>query len=134
VGNGQVITPAGTQVDLGDRVRAKATALNPNAPSHTAAVLTEGVSATSSVAGTVEVFDTLSGDVLQLYVPFGHKGTQDASGSYGGITYSADGKYLLFSQDSSNVTIANVSPGGLLTDFAQVSVPPNNTFIQLLPE
>jgi YVTN family beta-propeller protein len=133
VGNGQVITPAGTQVDLGDRVRAKATALNPNAPNHTAAVLTEGVSATSSVAGTVEVFDTLSGDVLQLYVPFGHKGTQDASGSYGGITYSADGKYLLFSQDSSNVTIANVSPGGLLTDFAQVSVPPNDTFITCFP-
>ena len=30
VGDGQVITPAGTQVDLGIRVRAKAIALNPN--------------------------------------------------------------------------------------------------------
>ena len=129
VGNGQVITPAGTQVDLGDRVRSKAVALNPNAANHTAAVLTEGVSSTSQIAGTVEVFDTHSGDVLQLYVPFGQNGKQDASGSYGGITYSADGKYLLFSQDSSHVTVANVLPGGLLTDYAQVSVPPNNMFI-----
>ena len=31
VSNGQIITPAGTQVDLGIRVRAKAIALNPNA-------------------------------------------------------------------------------------------------------
>ena len=36
--------------------------------------------------------------------PFG----ADPSGSYSGITYSADGKYLVFSQDSSNVTIAKV--------------------------
>ena len=43
VGDGQVITPAGTQVDLGIRVRAKAVALNPNPRSHTAAVLTMGV-------------------------------------------------------------------------------------------
>jgi len=129
-GNGQIITPAGIQVDLGDRVRAKAIALSPHAASHTAAVLTEGVSATNSVAGTVEVFDTHSGNVLQLYVPFGQNGKQDATGSYGGITYSADGKYLLFSQDSSNVTLANVSPSGLLTNYAQVSVPPNNAFIK----
>ena len=32
VSSGQVITPAGTQVDLGIRVRAKAIALNPNRP------------------------------------------------------------------------------------------------------
>ena len=38
VSSGQVITPAGTQVDLGIRVRAKAIALNPNAHTHTAAV------------------------------------------------------------------------------------------------
>ena len=36
VGNGQIITPAGTQVDLGIRVRAKAIALNPNPATHTA--------------------------------------------------------------------------------------------------
>src|ERR1700760_3183009 len=40
VSDGQVITPAGKQVDLGIRVRAKAIALNPNVHSHTAAVLT----------------------------------------------------------------------------------------------
>src|SRR5246127_482834 len=44
VGDGQVITPAGTQVDLGIRVRAKAIALNPNVHNHTAAVLTLGAS------------------------------------------------------------------------------------------
>ena len=46
--------------------------------------------------------------VLQNYL---HVRT-DSSGSYSGITYSADGKYLLFSQDSSNVAIANVSAPG----------------------
>jgi YVTN family beta-propeller protein len=129
VGNGQILTPAGTQVDLGDRVRAKAIALNPNAKSHTAAVLTLGVSASNSTAGAVEVIDTKTGVVLQNYVTQG----KDASGSYSGIAYSADGKYLYFSQDSSHVTIANVSPAGLLTDDVQVSVPPNNTFIQCFP-
>jgi YVTN family beta-propeller protein len=123
VGNGQVITPAGTQVDLGIRVRAKAIAINPNPASHTAAVLVLGANK------AVEVFDTLTGNVLQSYRPFG----KDAHGSYSGITYSPDGKYLMFSQDSSNVTIANVSPSGLLTDNAQVSVPPNNSFIQCFP-
>ncbi len=119
VSDGQVITPAGKQVDLGIRVRAKAIALNPNVHSRTAAVLTMGASQ------AVEVFDTKTGDVLQNYIPFG----QDSSGSYSGITYSADGKYLVFSQDSSNVTIAKVSEEGLLQDDAQVSVPPNKSFI-----
>ena len=123
VGDGQIITPAGTQVDLGIRVRAKAIALNPSAKSHTAAVLTLGASE------AVEVFDTNTGDVLQHYIPFG----QDPSGSYSGISYSADGKYLVFSQDSSNVTIAKVNAQGLLEDDAQVSVPPNNSFITCFP-
>ena len=65
VGDGQIITPAGTQVDLGIRVRAKAIALNPTAKSHTAAVLTLGASE------AVEVFDTNTGEVLQNYSPFG---------------------------------------------------------------
>ncbi|HEY6344029.1 MAG TPA: YncE family protein, partial [Bryobacteraceae bacterium] len=43
---------------------------------------------------------------------------------------SANGQYLVFSQDSSHVTVANVSPTGLLSDYAQVSVPPNNSFIR----
>jgi YVTN family beta-propeller protein len=119
VSDGQVINPAGTQVDLGNRVRAKAIALNPNLRTHTAAVLTLGASE------AVEVFDTSTGVVLQNYIPFGN----DSSGSYSGITYSADGKHLVFSQDSSNVTVAKVDAEGLLEDDAQISVPPNNSFI-----
>jgi len=123
VGSGQIITPAGTQVDLGIRVRAKAIALNPAVRTHTAAVLTMGA------PQAVEVFNTVTGEVLQDYITFG----QDSSGSYSGITYSADGKYLVFSQDSSHVTIAKVDEEGLLSDYAQVSVPPNNSFIKCFP-
>ncbi len=123
VGDGQIVNPAGIQVDLGIRVRAKAIALNPNLKTHTAAVLTMGASQ------AVEVFDTNTGVVLQNYIPFG----LDPSGSYSGIAYSADGKHLVFSQDSSNVTIANVNSEGLLEDNAQVSVPPDNSFIKCFP-
>jgi YVTN family beta-propeller protein len=123
VSSGQVINPAGIQVDLGIRVRAKAVALNPNLRSHTAAVLTMGASE------AVEVFDTNTGTVLQDYIALG----DDSRGSYNGIAYSADGKHLVFSQDSSNVTIANVTEEGLLEDDAQVSVPPNNSFIKCFP-
>src|SRR5215472_17498912 len=119
VSNGQIITPAGTQVNLGIRVRAKAVALNPNLRTHTAAVLTMGASQ------AVEIFDTNTGFVLQNYLTFG----QDSSGSYSGIAYSADGKHLVFSQDSSNVTVAAVTPQGLLQDDAQISVPASTSFI-----
>ena len=125
VSNGQIITPAGKQVNLGIQVRAKAVAVNPRANSHTAAVLTMGA------AQAVEVFDTMTGDILQEYLPF-----QDSSGSYGGISYSADGKYLMFSQDSSPVApypsylaLAEVGKTGLLTDSAHILVPPDNSFI-----
>src|SRR3984885_11610613 len=70
VSSGQIITPAGIQVDLGIRVRAKAIALNPNAKSHTAVVLTMGATQ------AVEVFDTSTGVVLQDYLTLG----QDSSG------------------------------------------------------
>ncbi len=123
VGDGQIITPAGTQVELGIRVRAKAIALNPSAKSHTAAVLTLGASE------AVEIFDTNTGTVLQDYATFGY----DSSGSYSGIAYSADGKYLVFSQGSSNVTIAKVNAQGLLEDDAQVYVAPDNSFITCFP-
>jgi len=126
VGNGQVITPAGTQVDLGIRVRAKAVALNPNRHNHTAAVLTLGASE------AVEVFDTDTGIVLQNFITLG----TDSSGSYSGIAYSADGKYLVFSQDSSNVAVVKVNDDGLLGDDAQVSVPPDqpaSPFIKCFP-
>jgi YVTN family beta-propeller protein len=122
VSNGQIITPAGTQVSLGIQVRAKAVALNPNPRIHTAAVLTMGA------AEPVLVFDTLTGEVLQHYLPF-----QDSSGSYGGISYSADGKFLIFSQDNSYVTMASVGPTGLLTDYAHVSVPPSGADIKCFP-
>jgi YVTN family beta-propeller protein len=123
VSSGQIITPAGKQVDLGIRVRAKAVAVNPSAKNHTAAVLTMGATQ------AVEVFDTRTGEVLQNYITFG----SDSRGSYNGIAYSADGKHLVFSQASSNVTLANVSEEGLLSDDAQVSVPPNNSFIKCFP-
>ena len=122
VSNGQIITPSGTQVDLGIRVRAKAVALNPNTKSHTAAVLTMGA------AEPILVFDTLTGEVLQHYLPF-----QDTRGTYGGISYSPDGKYLMFSQDSSYVTLAGVGPTGLLTDYAHIAVPPDTSFIKCFP-
>ncbi len=115
--DGAIITPAGTQVNLGIRVRAKAIALNPTG-NHTAAVLTMGAST------AVQVFNTQTGAVLQTYKALG----KDASGSSTGITYTPDGKYLLFSQDSSHVTIANVNrTTGLLSDDVQVSVPVDGT-------
>src|ERR1700761_1199085 len=107
-----IITPAGTQVDLGIRVRAKAVALNPTG-NHTAAVLTMGASA------AVQVFSTKNGAVLQSYKTLG----TDAHGSATGITYTPDGKYLLFSQDSSYIGIASVNAAGMLSDYAHVSVP-----------
>jgi len=131
VSDGQIITPAGTQVNLGIRVRAKAIALNPNLKTNTAAVLTLGTSTTDG-NGAVEVFDTRTGVVLQNYIPSGPYG-QDPSGSYSGITYSANGQYLVFSQDSSFVTVASVNPQGLLEGDVQVSVPPNNSFIVCFP-
>jgi YVTN family beta-propeller protein len=129
VSSGQVINPAGTQVNLGIRVRAKALALNPNVKTHTAAVLTLGTS-NADGNGAVEVFDILTGVVLQNFIPLGI----DPHGSYNGITYTPDGKHLLFSQDSSFVTIANVSAAtGLLSDDARVSVPLNLSFIECFP-
>ena len=87
---------------------------------------------TSDGNGAVEVFDTSTGVVIQNYIPSGPSG-QDPSGSYSGIAYSADGQYLVFSQDSSNVTIATVNKKGLLSDDAQVYVAPNNSFIACFP-
>jgi YVTN family beta-propeller protein len=118
VSNGTIITPAGTQVDLGIQVRAKAVAVNPKG-NHTAAVLTMGTSP-SNGNGAVEVFNTQTGKVLQSYSFNG----KDSTGSNLGIYYTPDGKYLVFSQDSSHVTIASVNAAtGLLSDHAQVSVP-----------
>jgi YVTN family beta-propeller protein len=112
VSNGQIITPVGTQVYLGITTRAKAIAMNPITSTHTAAVLQMGPQA-------VTVFNTQTGAVLQKYKPFGTK-----NGSSTGITYTPDGKHLLFSQDSSYVAIASVDPTtGLLSDDVHVPVP-----------
>src|SRR5208337_1528401 len=92
VSNGQIITPAGTQVYLSTTTRAKAIALNPNTSTHTAAVLQMGPQA-------VTIFNTQTGKVLQTYTPAGGK---DPDGSQTGITYTPDGKYLLFSQDGNS--------------------------------
>jgi YVTN family beta-propeller protein len=132
IGDGQVITPNGTQVDLGNRVRAKAVAVNPNKASHTAAVLVMGANQ------AVEVFDTLTGEVLQNYVPGNNTPNAASDGSYSGITYSADGKSLLFSQNGygsgpSSVTIAQVYGSGLLAGSTQIAVPPDSSLIKCFP-
>ncbi len=118
VSNGQIITPAGKQVLLGTTTRAKAVALNPLG-NHTAAVLQMGA------PQAVTVFNTQTGAVLQTYSPAAGK---DHDGSSTGITYTPDGKHLLFSQDGSSGTgsfigIASVSSTGMLSDYAHVSVP-----------
>ena len=115
-GNGTILTPAGTVVNLGIRTRAKAIALNPTG-NNTAAVLQMGA------AQAVTVFSTKTGAVLQTFNP-----TVGAGGSSTGITYTPDGKYLLFSQDGdfglSYVAMASVSSSGTLTNFANIPVPP----------
>jgi YVTN family beta-propeller protein len=124
VSDGTILTPAGTQVYLGIRTRAKAIALNPNTSTHTAAVLQ------MEAPQSITVFNTQTGEILQNYSAAG--GT-DSDGSQNGIAYTPDGLHLVFSQDGYNsaygggnayVTIANVDPTtGLLSDDAQVAVP-----------
>ncbi|MGB8031135.1 MAG: hypothetical protein WCF30_15900 [Terracidiphilus sp.] len=121
--DGTILTPAGTQVYLGITTRAKAIALNPTG-NHTAAVLQMGA------PQAVTVFNTQTGAILQTYIP---AAGNDPDGSSTGISYTPDGKYLLFSQDGNNyydsfqqggfVAIASVSSSGMLSDYAHVSVP-----------
>jgi hypothetical protein len=134
LGDGQIITPAGTQVNLvanessGTGVRAKAIALNPNplANGHrTAAILTLG---SSKASGAVQVLDVTAGAVLQEFVP-----NSSAKGSSAGIAYTQDGKSLLLSQDSSYVTVASVGPDGLMTKNTRVKLPVNLSFITCFP-
>ena len=113
VSDGTIITPSGTQVYLGTTTRAKAIALNPNASTHTAAVLQMGA------PQAVTVFNTQTGAIVQKYKPSNTK-----NGAPDGIAYTPDGLHLLFSQDSSFVAIANVNATtGVLTDDTRVSVP-----------
>ncbi|HWJ34224.1 MAG TPA: hypothetical protein VNR70_03115 [Steroidobacteraceae bacterium] len=118
----QLLTPAGTLVQLGSPVRAKAVAVNPNHQTKTAAVLL------MSADAPIVVFNTVTGDVVQRYIPstVGTTGTfsSNSSGSFTGITYSADGSKLLFSQDNNFVAVANVDPtSGELTPAFSVSLP-----------
>src|SRR5215475_11504890 len=104
VSDGQIITPAGTQVYLGTTTRAKAIALNPTG-NHTAAVLQMGA------PQAVTIFNTQTGAVLQN-VKYGTSHT----GSATGIAYTSDGLHLLFSQDNGFVAYVNVSSTtGLVT-------------------
>ena len=122
VSDNQTLTPAGKLIELGSPVRAKSIALNPNKAMHSAAVLLMGS------PEPIIVFDTLTGQVLQRFVPRGETtaSVKDRSaGSFAGITYSADGSELLFSQDNNYVSIARVEKKtGLLSDEQRVSLPP----------
>src|SRR5260370_1237083 len=107
------ITSAGTMVKFGTPTGGMAIALNPNPDNHTGAVLQMGASS------AVQIFDLVSGQIVQSFSPTG-----DNSGSFTGITYSADGKKLLFSQDSSHLAVATVdSTTGLVTGATQVALP-----------
>jgi WD40 repeat protein len=97
--NNQTLTPAGQIVQLGSPVRAKAVALNPNSKTASAAVLLMGS------PQPIIVFNTATGQVLQRFIPTVMNGatfTSDKTGSFTGITYSADGSKLFFSQDDNH--------------------------------
>ena len=121
VSDNQTLTPAGKIIELGSPVRAKSLALNPNGATHSGAVLLMGS------PQPIIVFNTSTGQVLQRYTPAFMKGTESISskaGSFTGITYSADGKRLFFSQDDNHVVIATVDPEtGLLTNGQSVELP-----------
>lgn len=96
----QTLTPAGTIVELGSPVRAKALALNPRGK--TAAVLLMGA------AQPVVILDVGTGQVLQRFLPDSSGATLSKAGSFTGITYSPDGRRLFFSQDDNHLVIAEV--------------------------
>ena len=118
----QTLTPAGKIIELGSPVRAKAIALNPNVRTNSGAVLLMGS------PQPIIVFNTATGQVLQRFTPSSMKGTESVpgkAGSFTGITYSADGKNLFFSQDDNHVVIASADPQtGLLTNGQSVELPP----------
>ena len=125
VSDGTIITPAGTQVYLGIQTRAKVIALNPTG-NGTAAVLQMGAPQSVSIfcvaTAGCDGGTYTQGQVMQNYIP-----SKTNSGSSMGITYTPNGQYLLFSQDGdygpAYVAIANVNSTGLLSNYAEVSVP-----------
>ncbi len=118
----QLLTPAGTLVQLGSPVVAKAVAVNPRARTRSGAVLL------MDAAEPIIVFNTVTGQVIQRYVPAMVSGTTfstNSTGSFNGVTYSHDGSKLLFSQDNNFVSVANVDPfTGELTPGGSVPLPP----------
>lgn len=117
----QTLTPAGKIIELGSPVRAKSVALNPNRALHSGAVLLMGS------PQPIVVFDTASGKVLQRFVPEDATASslkQRTAGSFTGITYSADGRKLLFSQDNNYVVVADVDrKTGLLGHEQRIGLP-----------
>jgi YVTN family beta-propeller protein len=118
----QTLTPAGQVVQLGSPVRAKAIALNPNSKTASGAVLLMGS------PQPIIVFNTATGQVLQRFIPTISNGTSfssDKTGSFTGITYSADGSRLFFSQDDNHVVIVNVDlTTGRLSNPQSLTLPP----------
>ena len=121
VSDNQTLTPAGRIIELGSPVRAKAIALNPNSATHSGAVLLMGS------PQPIIVFNTATGQVLQRFLPTDETGASSKevkAGSFTGVTYSADGAKLLFSQDNNYVVIATVNrETGLLSNEQRVSLP-----------
>jgi YVTN family beta-propeller protein len=121
VSDNQTLTPAGRMIELGSPVRAKAIAINPSVKTNSGAVLLMGS------PQPVIVFNTATGQILQRFLPAvmnGAASTSSRAGSFTGITYSADGKSLFFSQDNNHVVIANADPQtGLLTNGQSVTLP-----------
>jgi sugar lactone lactonase YvrE len=121
VSDNQSLTPAGRIIELGSPVRAKAIVLNPNSATHSGAVLLMGS------PQPVIVFNTVSGTILQRFIPTGATGDAPKglqTGSFTGITYSSDGTKLLFSQDNNYVVVANVDRRtGMLTNQQRVDLP-----------
>ncbi|HMK87306.1 MAG TPA: bifunctional YncE family protein/alkaline phosphatase family protein [Steroidobacteraceae bacterium] len=115
VSDNQRITPAGTLVDLGSPVRAKAVAVNPSYRTQTGAVLIMGG------AEQVIVFNIETGEVMQRYTA-----PNVYNGSFAGIAYTSDGRQLLFSDDYDNlVAIANADLAtGELSPATTVAIPP----------
>ncbi|MGI4975617.1 MAG: bifunctional YncE family protein/alkaline phosphatase family protein, partial [Janthinobacterium lividum] len=108
-------------VQLGSPVVAKAVAVNPNHRTRTGAVLL------MAAAQPIIVFSTTTGEVIQRYVPVTTNGTtytNNATGSFTGVTYSADGSKLLFSQDNNFIAVANVDAfTGKLTPAPSIALP-----------
>ena len=117
----QLLTPAGTLVQLGSPVVAKSVAVNPNKRTKSGAVLL------MDAAQPIIVFNTVTGQVIQRYIPAMMKDgvfSTNSTGSFNGISYSSDGSKLLFSQDNNFVSVANVNPfTGELTPAFSVPLP-----------